>query len=126
LRKISQDFFGKKFSAKFQIISFNSYDGWYPTKEPLTVDDVEQISAIWDFTSVWLKTNFPDKPLMCSETGAGEDEFNRHFPDKPLMCSETGAGEDEFNRHFPDKPLMCSETGAGEDENDISYSNKYY
>ena len=74
------------------VIAFNSYEGWYPTGEPLAVDELQQIPELWDFTAQWAAANFPGKPVICSETGAG-GIFGLHGPsDGQKWTEEVGWG----------------------------------
>eukprot|EP00392_Amoebophrya_sp_AT5.2_P000242 g242.t1 len=60
-------------------LAFNSYEGWYPTREPVSQQSLQQIPETWDFSAAWAQDHFPGKPLMCSEFGAG-GIFGRHGP----------------------------------------------
>ncbi|CAD7922077.1 unnamed protein product [Amoebophrya sp. A25] len=60
-------------------LSFNSYEGWYPTTEAVSVEALQTIPEIWDFSAAWAQDHFPGKPLICSETGAG-GIFGMHGP----------------------------------------------
>lgn len=32
------------------VVSFNSYEGWYPTTQPLQVEVIQEIPQVWDFS----------------------------------------------------------------------------
>ena len=48
------------------VISFNSYPGWYDHPDNVTYPDV-----FWGQHVAWVQQNWPTKPLTISETGGG-------------------------------------------------------
>ncbi|CAD7951099.1 unnamed protein product [Amoebophrya sp. A120] len=68
-------------------LSFNSYEGWYPTTQPLTSLTLQEIPEIWDFSAAWAQDHYPGKPLICSETGAG-GLYRVHGPSDGKKWSE--------------------------------------
>merc|ERR1711990_339350 len=53
------------------VIGFNNYEGWYPTTTALEVEDLKYIPHVWTYFHNWVVENFPGKPLIASEFGAG-------------------------------------------------------
>jgi len=58
------------------VISFNSYPGWYG-------GDYTTIESTWLNHASWIADNFPDKPFIISEAGAGGIVGN-HSSEQPL------------------------------------------
>jgi len=50
--------------AYADVISFNGYPGWYGGSADTVVDT-------WDKAAAWVRQNWPTKPFIVSETGAG-------------------------------------------------------
>jgi len=48
------------------VISFNSYPGWYDHQ-----GDLNSIEPFWKSQADWVHTHYPQKPFLISETGAG-------------------------------------------------------
>lgn len=52
------------------VVSFNSYPGWYG-------GGAETVVASWEADAEWVASHWPDKPFIISETGAGGIYRNR-------------------------------------------------
>lgn len=52
------------------VISFNSYPGWLDSDWNLE-DNLNKIKPFVEGEATWAKTNYPHKPFLKSEIGAG-------------------------------------------------------
>ena len=66
------------------VISFNGYPGWYG-------GGGDTIAKTWTTAAEWVKTNWPTKPFIISETGAGAIDGN-HSSAQPAAASTRSAG----------------------------------
>lgn len=57
--------------ALADVCAFHAYTAWYPTTQPANLDEVQQIPFVWDAYSRWVEENYPNKPLLITEAGAG-------------------------------------------------------
>jgi hypothetical protein len=48
------------------VVSFNSYPAWYDHP-----GQVNETKIYWEQEATWVAANFPAKPFVVSETGAG-------------------------------------------------------
>merc|ERR1711924_15484 len=53
------------------VIGFNDYTGWYRSNVDATMDDLKHVPGVWPYYHEWVQENFPGKPLVASEFGAG-------------------------------------------------------
>lgn len=68
------------------VLSFHAYNGWYPTSDPLSLDEVASISSVWKMLSDWVRDTH-GKPLLASEAGAGA-MYGLHGPSNGAKWSE--------------------------------------
>ena len=50
--------------AAADVLAFNEYPGWY-------TESYDTVNATWANFSAWARSNYPNKPFLISETGAG-------------------------------------------------------
>jgi len=67
---------GDKNLRHADVVSFNGYPGWYGGDEATIVPK-------WQWDADWVEANFPDKPFVISEAGAGGIVGN-HSSTQPL------------------------------------------
>eukprot|EP00928_Gymnodinium_smaydae_P015888 TRINITY_DN15905_c0_g1_i1.p1 TRINITY_DN15905_c0_g1~~TRINITY_DN15905_c0_g1_i1.p1 ORF type:complete len:357 (-),score=66.66 TRINITY_DN15905_c0_g1_i1:345-1415(-) len=53
------------------VIAFNDYTGWYRSNVDATVESLQDVPYTWKFYHDWVVENYPGKPLIASEFGAG-------------------------------------------------------
>jgi len=53
------------------VIGFNDYSGWYRSNVDATVEDFKYVPQVWHYLHDWAVENFPGKPVIASEFGAG-------------------------------------------------------
>ena len=63
------------------MVSFNNYPGWYGGGP----DDVKKV---WSDNAAWVAANWPGKPFIISETGAGGIVGNHSSSADPARWSE--------------------------------------
>lgn len=69
------------------VIAFHAYPAWYPTTIPADLRQAQQIPLMWEAYSDWVATNFPDKPFIVTEAGAG-GLFGHHGPSDQKWTEE--------------------------------------
>jgi len=53
------------------VCAFHGYTAWYPTTRQADMEEVQQIPYVWEAYSRWVEENYPDKPFLITEAGAG-------------------------------------------------------
>jgi len=61
------------------VCSFHAYTAWYPTTKPVDLSEVQDIPILWQGYGLWVAENFPEKPFLITEAGAG-GIFGHHGP----------------------------------------------
>ncbi|CAE7939541.1 GUSB [Symbiodinium necroappetens] len=69
------------------VCSFHHYPAWYPTTAPGDLDEVKEIPLIWEAYARFVEENFPSKPLLITEAGAG-GLFGHHGPTEEKWTEE--------------------------------------
>ncbi|CAE7606314.1 uidA [Symbiodinium natans] len=78
---------GDRYLRFADVCSFHHYPAWYPTTAPGDLEEVKGIPLIWEAYANFVEENFPSKPLLITEAGAG-GLFGHHGPTEEKWTEE--------------------------------------